>query len=51
MPASRYHRARGATERRPLRKHAMAADTAAASGERGLLASDLLACLRETVNP
>ncbi len=31
--------------------HALAADKAATSGERGLLASDLLACLRETVNP
>ncbi|MBU0655820.1 MAG: NAD(P)H-hydrate dehydratase [Gammaproteobacteria bacterium] len=31
--------------------HALAADKAAANGERGLLASDVLACLRETVNP
>ena len=36
MPASRYHRARGATERRPLRKHAIAADTAAFSPTTGL---------------
>jgi NAD(P)H-hydrate epimerase len=31
--------------------HALAADKAAERGERGLLASDVLACLRETVNP
>lgn len=31
--------------------HARAADQAAASGERGLLASDVLTCLREAVNP
>lgn len=31
--------------------HALAADKAAERGERGLLASDVLACLRETINP
>ncbi|SEL38901.1 NAD(P)H-hydrate dehydratase [Ectothiorhodospira marina] len=31
--------------------HAAAADRAAVGGERGLLATDLLACLRPTVNP
>ena len=31
--------------------HARAADLAATTGERGLLARDLLACLRRTVNP
>lgn len=31
--------------------HALAADRAASNGERGLLASDVLACLREAVNP
>jgi NAD(P)H-hydrate epimerase len=30
--------------------HARAADMAACSGERGLLASDVIACLREAVN-
>jgi NAD(P)H-hydrate epimerase len=31
--------------------HARAADAAAAAGERGLLASDLFACLRRELNP
>jgi NAD(P)H-hydrate repair Nnr-like enzyme with NAD(P)H-hydrate dehydratase domain len=30
--------------------HARAGDLAAQSGERGLLASDLLACLRQVIN-